>query len=135
MQAIYQWQMAGQNLTEIEAQFLQAQDMRKVDVDYFRELLHKIPAQLAVLDMDLKPSLDRAIEQIDPVERAILRIGAYEFRHHPEVPWKVVLNEAIELAKMFGGEESHRFINGILDKLAYRIRSAEIKAGRKRQPA
>ncbi len=130
VQALYQWQMAGQSLRDIEAQFLQAQDMRRVDTGYFRELLHEIPAHLSALDRELTPSLDRPLEQIDPVERAILRIGTYEFSHHPEIPWRVVLNEAIELAKMFGGEQSHRYVNGILDKLAYRIRTVEIAAAR-----
>ncbi len=131
VQALYQWQMAGQDLRDIEAQFLREQDMRRVDRNYFRELLHEIPAHLTELDQELEPSLDRPLEQVDHVERAILRIGAYEFRHHPEIPLRVVLNEAIELAKMFGGEQSHRYINGILDKLACRIRTVEIAVGQK----
>jgi N utilization substance protein B len=126
LQALYQWQMAGQPLAEIEAQFLTAQDMSRVDVGYFHELLHQVPAHLSALDEALEPVLDRPIGQVDPVERAILRIGAYELGHRLEVPWRVVIDEAVELAKMFGAEQGHRYANAVLDRLARRLRTAEI---------
>lgn len=130
VQALYQWRMAGQDLRDIEVQFFQNQDMRKVDTDYFRELLHQIPARVGDLDEQISPVLDRPFNQVDPVEQAILRIGAYELANRPEIPWRAVINEAIELAKMFGGEQSHRYINGILDKLAARLRPAEVSPSR-----
>lgn len=128
VQAIYQWQLGRQDVSEIEAQFFEAQDMGKVDRNYFRELLRKVPAEHQNLDPHIIPFLDRPLEQVDPVERAILRIGAYELVHHPEIPWRVVINEAVELAKMFGGTDGHRYVNGVLDKLATRLRSVEIAA-------
>lgn len=128
LQALYQWDLGGQDLRDIEVQFHQAQDMRKVDTDYFRELLHGIPAHLSRLDEHVTPFLDRPLAQVDPVEREILRIGAYELEHHPEVPWRVVINEGIELAKMFGGEQSHKYVNGVLDKLAGKLRTVEVAA-------
>ena len=129
MQALYQWQLSQQNLRDIEQQFLVDQDMSKVDVEYFRELLHKVPAKMQELDTLLIEYCDRPIDQIDPVERAILRIGAFELKNHPEIPYRVVLDESIKLAKQFGAEDGHKYINGILDKLAHQLRDIEIKAG------
>ncbi len=131
MQALYQWQLGGQDLGEIEVQFFQEQDMRKVDTDYFRELLHRIPATLSDLDARLTPLLDRPLKQIDPVERAILRIGAYELNSHLEIPWRAVINEAVELAKMFGAEQGHKYVNSVLDRLARDLRAVEIAAPEK----
>lgn len=129
MQALYQWQMAKQNLADIEEQFRVDQDMSKVDLDYFHELLHGIPAHMDELDTALLPHADRDISKIDPVERAILRIGIYELIFRPEIPYRVVLNEAIQLAKQFGAEDGHKYINGILDKIAHELRRIEINAG------
>ena len=128
LQALYQWDLGKQDLADIEAQFREAQDMRKVDVDYFKELLHRVAARIEELDAHMAPLLDRPIRQLDPVERAILRIGTYELAFHPELPWRVVINEGIELAKMFGAEQSHKYVNGILDKLAAQLRTVEMKA-------
>ncbi|ROR34968.1 transcription antitermination factor NusB [Inmirania thermothiophila] len=128
LQALYQWQMTGQDLGEIERQFLEDEDMRDVELDYFRELLHQVPARLAELDGVLAPLLDRPIGQVDPVERAVLRIGVYELAHRLEVPYRVVINEAIELAKRFGSEHGHRYVNGILDKAARSLRAVEVEA-------
>ena len=125
LQALYQWDLGKQDLADIEAQFREAQDMRKVDTDYFRELLHHIAARVEELDSRMAPVLDRPVRQLDPVERAILRIGTYELAFHPELPWRVVINEGIELAKMFGAEQSHKYVNGILDKLAAQLRTVE----------
>ncbi len=127
MQALYQWQQAGHDLSEIEAQFLAGQDMSRVEVPYFQELLHEIPKDIESLDANLEPLLNRKINEVDSVERAILRIGTYELKHRLDVPYRVVINEGIMLAKKFGAVDSHRFVNGILDKLSFTLRSAERK--------
>lgn len=126
VQALYQWQVSGQNLREIETQFCEAEDMGRADEGYFHELLHQIPAHLDDVDRLLGPALDRDIEAVDPVERAILRIGAYELNYRLEVPYRVVLNEAISLAKTFGSAESHKYVNTVLDRLAHELRQVEI---------
>ncbi|MCG8428024.1 MAG: transcription antitermination factor NusB [Chromatiales bacterium] len=125
VQAIYQWQMTGQGLAEIKDQFLLEQDTAKFDIEYFDTLLRGVPNNLDALDEHLKPCLDRSIESVDPVERAILRMGAYELVFHPEVPYKVVINEAVEQAKVFGADQGHKYVNGVLDKLARSVRKAE----------
>ena len=127
VQALYQWQQAGHDVSEIEAQFLAGQEMSRADVPYFQELLHKIPENLEILDAYLQPLLDRKVNEVDNVERAILRIGAYELKYRLDIPYRVVINEGVVLAKKFGAVDSHRFINGVLDKLAVTLRSAERK--------
>lgn len=127
VQALYQWQQAGHDLSEIDAQFLAGQDMSRVEVPYFQELLYKIPKDIENLDACLEPLLNRKINEVDSVERAILRIGTYELKHRLDVPYRVVINEGIVLAKKFGAVDSHRFVNGILDKLSFTLRSAERK--------
>ncbi len=128
VQALYQWQLNPQDATEIELQFRTEQEMGKVDVDYFHHLLHGVVAQCDELDDLLRPYLDRLLEEVDPVEKAILRLSAYELAHRPDVPYRVAINEGVELAKTFGAEQSHRFVNGILDKLAARLRVVERRA-------
>ncbi len=132
LQALYQWQMAGESVTEIEVQFRANNDMSKVDEGYFRELLQGIARSASQIDSSIAPLLDRSLEQLDPVERAALRIGCYELMERHDVPYRVVINEGIELAKRFGGQDSHKYINGILDKLAPRLRAAEVKEFRNR---
>lgn len=128
LQALYQWQLSGLDLNKIEKQFCQEQDLRKADVAYFSELLHKVPACLDELDKELLPYLDRSIEEVDPIERALLRLGAYELKFRMDVPYKVVINEGVNLAKTFGSADSHKYINGILDKVARQLRTVELKA-------
>ncbi len=125
VQAIYQWQVAGHDVSEVDSQFLDTEDLNSFEVDYFKDLLHGVPANLSELDAELKGCVDRSVESIDPVERAILRLGAYEMMRHPEVPYRVVINEAVELAKVFGAEQGHKYVNGVLDKLARRVRKTE----------
>ena len=125
VQAIYQWQMTGQDVREIRGQFLSEQDAGKFDAAYFDLLVQGVPSHLDELDKGLGPCLDRSIESVDPVERAILRLGAFELIYHPEVPYKVVINEAVELAKVFGAEQGHRYVNGVLDRLAQTVRKTE----------
>ena len=130
LQALYQWQMTGQSVGDIEAQFLTEQEMEGVDKEYFAALLHEVPANLHAFDAHLKPFLDRAIESVDPVERALLRLGVCELAMHPEVPYRVVINEAVELAKTYGGTDGYKYVNGVLDKLAAKVRAVEIKGVR-----
>lgn len=127
-QALYEWQLTAQEPSRIATQFLADQDLSKADPDYFRELIFQIPARVEEIDALLAPFLDRPIAQIDPVECAILRIGGYELIAHPEIAYRIIINEAVELAKMFGAEQGHRYVNGVLDKAARTVRPTEIDA-------
>ncbi|MDD1606144.1 MAG: transcription antitermination factor NusB [Methylococcaceae bacterium] len=128
VQALYQWQMTGQNLNEIEQQFLQEDRLKDAQKSYFTELFHGVPKNLELIDQALSEFVDRPVDSIDPVERAILRIGVYELSHRLDMPYRVILNEGINLAKYFGADGSHRYVNGILDKVAQQKRAVEIKA-------
>ena len=127
-QALYQWQITSQDIDLIETQFKQENSMKKVDEAYFKELLHEVPRQVAVLDDHILPYISRPIDAIDPVERGILRLGTYELLNRLDVPYRVVINEAVELAKTFGAEQAYKFINGVLDKLAAKLRASEKKS-------
>ena len=132
-QALYQWQMTKHNLNEIETQFRVDNDMRKTDTQYFHELLHEIPGNVNELDSHFEPHLDRAKDELDQVELAILRIGTYELAKRIDVPYRVVINEGVELAKIFGATDSHKYVNGILDKVAQKLRLMEINAHRQKK--
>ena len=125
LQALYQWQMTGQSAREVCAQFQAEERHAGLDDELFEALVRGVARDTDDLDALLEPLLDRPAGQIDPIERAILRLGAYELDRSPDVPWRVVMNEAIDLAHTFGAEQSHRFINGILDPLARRLRPEE----------
>ena len=128
VQAIYQWLMTGQSAADIDDQFINDHPMKKTDTPYFQELLSgTISHQHSLIDL-MKDHLSRPFEQIDPVEQAILLLSCYELQYRPDIPYRVVINEAIELSKTFGAEDGHKFINGILDKVALNIRSDEIKS-------
>lgn len=129
MQALYQWLLAGQTPHEIDAQFIAEQDMKGVDLDYFRDLLHGVPREIQALELCFAPFLDRPPQELDPVERSILRMGTYELMHRLDTPYRVVINESVELAKRFGAEGSHKYVNGILDKVAREVRKAEMRQG------
>jgi N utilization substance protein B len=129
VQALYQWEMTQQSRLDIEKHFLADDSLKKSDTDYFHELIREIPRLVEELDTNLAPYIDRSITQVDPIERAVLRLAAYEMLHHPEIPYRVVLNEAIELSKTFGSDNGYRFVNGILDKMGADIRSVEAAAG------
>lgn len=116
VQAIYSWQLSENSMSDIEAQFLTDNDTSKIDVDYFLALVRGVAGQVKALDEALSPFLDRPLAELDQVERAVLRLAAFELRERLDVPYKVAINEAIELAKSFGADESHRFVNGVLDK-------------------
>ena len=128
MQALYQWSMSDNDLNDIEVQFHDEQDMSKVDQDYFHTLLHEIPAHVEELDGAFTPLMDLKGKEIDPVEQAILRLSTYEMTSRLDVPYRVVINEAIQLARTFGADQSHKFINGVLDKLARQHRQLELQA-------
>lgn len=128
VQALYQWQLTEQPPEDIEDHFILDHEMSKVDMGYFDQLVRQVPLHIHELDDHLIPYIDREISEIDPVERAILRVGAYELEFHPEVPYKVVINEAVELAKTFGAEHGHKYVNGVLDKVAAKLRAVEINA-------
>ncbi len=122
VQALYQWQLTSQPAADIAAEFVDDERLERVDVEYFDRMLRGVSGASADLDELLEPILDRPVSQLDPVERAILRLGAYELAHCPDIPWRVVVNEAVDLAHVFGAEQSHRYVNGILDRLARRLR-------------
>jgi N utilization substance protein B len=115
VQALYQWQMAGTSLSEIEVEFKTDYDFSKVDGEYFHDILEQVSAQLEDIDQQLSPFMDRDINEVGPVELALLRMAMYELRDRIDVPYKVVINEAVSLAKKFGATDSHKFINGVID--------------------
>jgi N utilization substance protein B len=126
MQALYQWLVNETSAEQLLRQFAeQPEGLGRADPDYFAELLRGIMDVRVELIAAITPYLDRPVEQLDPVEHAVLLLGAYELKYKPEVPWKVVVNEAVGLAKVFGAEDGYKFINGVLDKLARTSRPAE----------
>ncbi len=127
-QALYQWQLAGHSLNEIEAQFRVDNDFSDVDGAYFRELLHGVPSNKTEIDEALAPCVDLTLDEMDPVELAVLRLSTFELLKRVDVPYRVVINEGIELAKIYGATDGHKFVNGVLDKLAPRLRAPEVKA-------
>ncbi|MCB1587300.1 MAG: transcription antitermination factor NusB [Xanthomonadales bacterium] len=131
LQAIYQWQINDQSMRKILAQFEEEQDMGIVDRDYFEALLLGVEQHQETLDEALAEYLDRPMAQVDAIERASLRLAAFELCHRLDVPFKVILNEAVELAHDFGSEGGASYVNGVLDKFAARWREAEWQEGRK----
>lgn len=126
VQAIYQWQMSGTAISEIVQQFLLEKNNATFDTDYFIDLLNGVVNHYQKLDELLAPHMSRTMNEVDPIERAVLRIATFEFAHCPQIPYKVVINEALELTKMFGTQEGHKFVNGVLDKLASQLRAIEV---------
>lgn len=118
VQALYQQQLAGHDYAELANQFCSTPDFGRIDGDYFRELLRQILASEADLDAVIASSADRPVAQLDPVERGILRLGAAELRFRPDVPSRVAINEAVQLAREFGAQDSYRYVNAVLDRLA-----------------
>lgn len=128
LQGLYQWSMTRADLTEIEAEFRVDNDFTHVDGDYYRALLTGVVQQAEALDSSYAELIDRPLDELDPVERALLRLGAFELRERIDVPYKVVINEAVALAKKFGATDSYRYVNGVLDRLARQYRQIEITA-------
>ncbi|HEV2622744.1 MAG TPA: transcription antitermination factor NusB [Frateuria sp.] len=125
LQALYAWQISGSHMKAVIEQFRHEQDMEVADLEYFEDLLHGVERHVDELDAALKPYVDREVSQIDPIERAALRLAAYELKYRLDVPYRVILNEAIEVTKRFGAEHGHSYVNGVLDKLAGELRAAE----------
>lgn len=130
MQALYQWHLSSSPVNQIEAEFITDHDMAKVDQEYFSEVLRGVPSTLTELDSYIESVTDRSVREMTPVELSILRMGAYELVHRIDVPFKVIINEGVELSKLFGASEGHRYVNGVLDKLSQRLRSTEVSASR-----
>jgi N utilization substance protein B len=130
LQAVYAWQMSGNRIDGVIDQFRHEQDMEIADLEYFEELVRGVVRMHVELDAAIVPYLDREVARVDPIERAVLRIASYELRERLDVPYRVVINEAVETTKRFGAEHGHTYVNGVLDKLAAFWRSAEYTARR-----
>ena len=128
LQALYQWQMTGHSFAELRNQYTQDEGYPEVDPDYFKALLEGTVEGAAAIDELLAQWLDRPVGQLDPIEHAVLLIGVEELRAHVEVPYRVVLNEGVELAKKFGATDGHKFINAVLDRAARQLRASELQA-------
>jgi N utilization substance protein B len=125
VQALYAWELGGNPMRKVIDDFRSEQDMQIADLEYFEDLLRGVDAHRAELDAGLAPLLDRDIARVDPIERAVLRVSAYELKYRLDVPYRVVLNEAVEVAKRFGSEQGHTYVNGVLDMLAHAWRAVE----------
>lgn len=130
LQGLYQWLLNHEDGGAIEAHLREAHGFDKADAAHFDALLYGTIKEAAVLRNGLVPLIDRPIELLSPIEHAILLIGAYELTHHVEIPYRVVINEAVELTKSFGGIDGHKYVNGVLDKFAARVRDVEVSAQR-----
>jgi len=122
VQAVYSWQISQNSVTDIEANFLIDNVKRRFDVEYFKHLLHGVTHNVNEIDLAITPNVDRPIDDIDHVEKAILRVAIFELSDCKDVPYRVVINEAIELAKSFAADDSHKFVNGVLDKTVKLLR-------------
>ena len=125
LQALYQWTLSGASVTDIEAEFRVDNDFQHTDGEYFSAVLKGVVADVDAIEALFSPALDRKLEELDPIERNLLRLGTFELRDRIDVPYKVVINEAVALAKKFGATDSHRYINGVLDKVARDLRTVE----------
>jgi N utilization substance protein B len=131
MQALYQWRMTGDGLSGIEAEFHADNDMTNVDTAYFSEILHSVPQQLDELEAAFGTHMqERELDELDPVTQALLRMSTYELKSRIDVPYRVVINESVALAKKFGATDAHKFVNGVLDKVASDLRAVEVRAGK-----
>ncbi len=133
VQALYQALVNNQALEKAALDFVTAENSDKMDMKYFNGLVDGVSKELAALDSELAYAIDRDLSEIDPVESSVLRLAVFEFIHRPEVPYRVVLNEAVELAKSFGGEKGHKYVNGVLDKMGSKLRAVEYKAAKERR--
>lgn len=128
MQGIYQWRLSGEDIAEIEKMTRDEKSLGRYDAEFYSDLLRGTLNRVDVLTEAIAPHLDRAVNELSPVEYSVLLLGAYELAHLPEIPYRVIINEEVELAKTFGGSDGHKFVNGVLDKLAAQLRAAEIAA-------
>lgn len=134
LQGLYQWQLAGADAATIARELAGAKGFDKVDADYFRSLLEGAIACAPELEREIGPLCERGLEHLSPVERGILLLAGYELAHRAEVPYRVVINEAVELAKSYGGTDGWKFVNGVLDRLAARLRASEWRGQRGAPP-
>jgi len=125
VQAIYQWDVTQGAADDIESNFIPSNAAERMDVEYFQQLIAAIPANIETIDDALAVGLDRPLDEIDPVERAVLRVAVWELNSDQTVPWRVVIDEAIKLAQLFGSENSFRFVNGVLDRVAQKTSDGE----------
>jgi N utilization substance protein B len=130
VQGLYQWQLTGKDPVLIATELSESEEFSKCDIPYFRTLLNGAIDNATELESQMTPFLDRAPSELSPIERGILLLGGYELMRELEVPYRVVINEAVELAKSFGGTDGHKYVNGVLDKLAPRLREVELRAER-----
>lgn len=128
LQAIYQWRMSGGDHLDIEKTTRAEKSLGRYDVELFSQLLRGVVDHNETLISVLTPHLDRDINELSPIEFSVLLLGTFELSRHPEIPYRVAINEAVELAKTFGGTDGHKFVNGVLDKLAAKVRAVEIAA-------
>jgi N utilization substance protein B len=128
LQGLYQWLMSGNTLIEIEAQVRALNPENKMDPTYFSQLLYGVETQLSIIEAAFTEFLDRPIQSLNPIEHTILRISSYELLFVPEIPYRVILDESVSLARTFGSQEGHRYVNGVLNNLARKVRSVEIEA-------
>jgi N utilization substance protein B len=127
-QGLYQWLLSSAPGSEIEEQLRGAQGFDKADQEHLEAILYGVIKEADTINTELQPCLDRPLDQLSPVERAVLMVAAFEFKHHLDIPYRVVINEAIELTKTFGGSDGHKYVNGVLDKLAVQLRPTEVQA-------
>ena len=132
LQGLYSWLVGGTDVTLIAANLKEDEQFKRADEDYFRTLLYGVLKEQDLLSSRLTPLLDRPLAELSPIEHGILLIGAYELLHCPDVPLRVAINEGVELAKKFGGTDGHKYINGVLDKLAQDVRAVEIEHAKKK---
>jgi transcription antitermination protein NusB len=131
LQALYAWQLSNSAIEKVIEQFRHEQDMEIADLEYFEVLVRGVANDTVALDAELSKFIDRGIAQVDPIERAVLRIATFELLHRPDVPYRVVINEAIETTKRFGADHGHTYVNGVLDHAAAQWRATEIQASRR----
>jgi N utilization substance protein B len=130
LQGLYQWLLNSEDAGAIEAHIREAHGFNKADAEHFDVLLSGAIRDATILREDIAPLIDRPIDMLSPIEHAALLIGAFELKNHLEIPYKVVINEAVELTKSFGGIDGHKYVNGVLDKLAAKVRVAEVNSAR-----
>lgn len=133
LQAMYQWQMTQTDPKEIEDHFIATQIKKQTDLDYFKELVHNVPKKQMEIDALMEPYLKRPLDELDPVELAILRLAIFELTQRLDIPYCVVINEALELTKKFGSIEGFKFVNGVLDQVAKKTRTHEVAADTKKK--
>lgn len=127
LQALYQWELASEQASEVLKQFLDNQEMDRVDIEHFQLLFNGISHDVDAIDAELVDALDRPLADLDPIERNVIRLAAYEMKHCPETPVRVLINEGLEINKRFGADQGHKYVNGVLDKVANKLRATEMQ--------